>query len=58
MCSSDLYKDMLRETTDELIERGGYGSPTMFINGKDMYFGNDRLPLVRAGLEGALAGSN
>ena len=40
------YKDLLRSNTDELIARGGYGSPTMFINGDDMYFGNDRLPLV------------
>ena len=39
-------KDWLRANTDELIDRGGYGSPTMFINGDDMYFGNDRLPLV------------
>jgi 2-hydroxychromene-2-carboxylate isomerase len=40
------YKDLLRQNTDELIERGGFGSPTIFINGDDMYFGNDRLPLV------------
>ena len=40
------YKDLLRANTDEVIRRGAYGSPTMFINGDDMYFGNDRLPLV------------
>lgn len=40
-------KDMLRANTDEVIARGGFGSPTMFVNGDDMYFGNDRLPLVR-----------
>ena len=43
-------KRRLRETTDELIARGGFGSPTMFVNGDDMYFGNDRLPLVRKAL--------
>ena len=43
-------KDSLRANTDELIERGGFGSPTMFLNGDDMYFGNDRLPLVEAAL--------
>ena len=43
-------KERLRANTDELIARGGYGSPTMFVNGADMYFGNDRLPLVRAAL--------
>ena len=41
------YKDLLRQNTDELIARGGYGSPTLFIDGDDMYFGNDRLELVR-----------
>ncbi len=40
------YKDLLRQNTDELIARGGFGSPTIFINGDDMYFGNDRLELV------------
>jgi len=43
-------KDRLRANTEELIERGGFGSPTMFINGDDMYFGNDRLPLVEGTL--------
>ncbi|MBL8377667.1 MAG: 2-hydroxychromene-2-carboxylate isomerase [Burkholderiales bacterium] len=40
-------KTALKANTDELIRRGGFGSPTIFI-GDDMYFGNDRLPLVRA----------
>ena len=48
------YKDLLRENTDELIARGGYGSPTIFINGDDMYFGNDRLELVEFRLKGLL----
>ena len=45
------YKDLLRHNTDELIARGGFGSPTIFINGDDMYFGNDRLPLVEFRLQ-------
>lgn len=44
--NSPRYKALLRQNTDELIARGGYGSPTIFVNGDDMYFGNDRLPLV------------
>ena len=40
-------KDKLRANTEELIHRGGFGSPTMFVDGTDMYFGNDRLVLVR-----------
>jgi 2-hydroxychromene-2-carboxylate isomerase len=40
-------KDRLRANTQELIDRGGFGSPTMFVGGDDMYFGNDRMPLIR-----------
>lgn len=47
---SALYKDKLRANTDEVIARGGFGSPTMFVDGEDMYFGNDRMELVRAAL--------
>jgi hypothetical protein len=43
-------KDQLKANTEDLIRRGGFGSPTMFVNGGDMYFGNDRLPLVREAL--------
>ena len=43
-------KDRLRANTDEVIARGGFGSPTMFIDGADMYFGNDRMELVEAAL--------
>jgi 2-hydroxychromene-2-carboxylate isomerase len=44
-------KDELRANTDEVIARGGYGSPTMFVDRTDMYFGNDRLPLLREAVE-------
>ena len=47
-------KEQLRANTEEVVKRGGFGSPTMFVNGNDMYFGNDRLPLVRAALEDSL----
>jgi 2-hydroxychromene-2-carboxylate isomerase len=40
-------KDLLRSTTQELMDRGGFGSPTMFVGGDDMYFGNDRMPLIK-----------
>ncbi|HXC49651.1 MAG TPA: 2-hydroxychromene-2-carboxylate isomerase [Candidatus Limnocylindrales bacterium] len=43
-------KDRLRANTEELIARGGFGSPTMFIDKDDMYFGNDRLVLVEHAL--------
>ena len=51
--TSQPYKNRLRSNTEELIERGGFGSPTMFVNGDDMYFGNDRIVLVQAALERA-----
>ena len=50
---ADDIKAQLRANTDEVMRRGGFGSPTIFVGGTDMYFGNDRLPLVRAALERA-----
>ncbi len=44
------YKDKLKETTEELIKRGGFGSPTMFLNGDDIYFGNDRISIMETKL--------
>jgi 2-hydroxychromene-2-carboxylate isomerase len=46
-------KARLRANTGELIERGGFGSPTIFVNESDMYFGNDRLALVSEALRQA-----
>src|SRR3954462_7183027 len=43
-------KAQLKANTDEVMARGGFGSPTIFIDRTDMYFGNDRLPLVREAL--------
>jgi 2-hydroxychromene-2-carboxylate isomerase len=43
-------KDQLKANTDEVMTRGGFGSPTIFVDQTDMYFGNDRLPLIRDAL--------
>ncbi|WP_199555458.1 2-hydroxychromene-2-carboxylate isomerase [Sandaracinobacteroides hominis] len=40
-------KDRLRANTQEAIDRGAFGSPTFFVGGTYMYFGNDQLPLVQ-----------
>jgi len=48
--AQDTVKAQLKANTDELMRRGGFGSPTIYVNGEDMYFGNDRLPLVREAL--------
>src|SRR3974390_2447653 len=44
-------KDQPKANPDEVMARGGFGSPTIFIDKTDMYFGNDRLPLVREALQ-------
>jgi len=43
-------KEQLKANTDEVMARGGFGSPTIFVNKTDMYFGNDRMPLIREAL--------
>lgn len=45
-------KQALKTNTDEAVARGAFGSPTFFV-GDDMYFGNDRLPLVAAAVKRA-----
>ncbi len=49
--ATDAVKARLRTNTEELIARGGYGSPTLFVDTTEMYFGNDQLPLVEAALK-------
>ncbi len=44
-------KDQLKANTDEVMARGGFGSPTIYLDKTDMYFGNDRLPLIREALQ-------
>ncbi|WP_426442006.1 2-hydroxychromene-2-carboxylate isomerase [Bradyrhizobium genosp. P] len=43
-------KDQLKANTEEVMARGGFGSPSIFVDKTDMYFGNDRLPLIREAL--------
>ena len=33
------------------MARGGCGSPTIFVDKTDMYFGNDRMVLIREALQ-------
>ncbi|MGY0573156.1 DsbA family protein [Bradyrhizobium sp. RDM12] len=48
--SEQAIKDQLKANTEEVVARGGFGSPTIFLDKTDMYFGNDRLPLIREAL--------
>ena len=41
-------KQRLIQNTQELMDRGGFGSPTFFIDNTDMYFGNDRIQLIES----------
>ena len=40
-------KDVLKSNTQEAVERGVFGAPTMFV-GDEMFFGQDRLDYVEA----------
>ncbi|MDP3658901.1 2-hydroxychromene-2-carboxylate isomerase [Phenylobacterium sp.] len=44
-------KDALRRNVDEAMARGAFGSPTMYLDGDDMYFGVDRIQLLRLAME-------
>jgi 2-hydroxychromene-2-carboxylate isomerase len=33
------------------MARGGFGSPTIFVDKTDMYFGNDRMLVIREALQ-------
>jgi 2-hydroxychromene-2-carboxylate isomerase len=47
MADSPELKARLRANTDDVITRGGFGTPTFYVGGTDMYFGQDRIGLVR-----------
>lgn len=55
LVDSEPYRQTLKANTGELIRRGGFGTPTFFIDGDDMYFGGDRLPLIEDRLRSARA---
>ena len=40
-------KNRLVNNTQELMDRNGFGSPTFFLDTEDMYFGNDRIQLIK-----------
>lgn len=46
-------KQALKDNTQEVADRGGFGSPTWFVD-DTMFFGNDRLPLLEAKLDGRI----
>jgi len=51
---SQPVKEELRANTEAAIARGVFGAPTFFVDGQ-MFWGNDRLPLMAAFIKGELA---
>ena len=49
-------KQRLKDHTQQVVDRGGFGSPTIFINDTDMFFGNDRMDLIEWAVQGRPAG--
>ncbi|MFI5401294.1 MAG: 2-hydroxychromene-2-carboxylate isomerase [SAR324 cluster bacterium] len=39
-------KDQLKESTDKAIARGVFGAPTLFLDGRKMFWGHDRVPVL------------
>ena len=48
--NQETTKSALKENTQELIDRGGFGSPTYFFK-NSMFFGNDRIQLLEEQLK-------
>ncbi len=44
--SSQSVKDDLRKRTDEAVARGVFGVPTFVVDGRELYWGQDRMPFV------------
>ena len=57
LSNDESIKAQLRHNTDEVIDRGGFGSPSIFVSSltdpdfqTQMHFGNDRMELVEAAI--------
>jgi 2-hydroxychromene-2-carboxylate isomerase len=51
LCADPDVKAGLIANTNEAVERGAFGAPTFFVDGR-MFFGQDRLDFVREALRG------
>ena len=50
LTQSDAIKQTLIANTNQAVDRGVFGAPTMFV-GQEMYFGQDRLDFIEADLK-------
>lgn len=53
LAQSPEAKEQLRLNTEEAVQRGAFGAPTIFV-GERMFWGNDRLTLLDAHLAGQI----
>ena len=44
--SDEAVKQKLKDTTEEVVRRGAFGAPTLFV-GDEMFFGADRIGLLK-----------
>lgn len=49
LCASDAVKTTLKANTEEAVDRGVFGAPSLFVDG-ELFFGQDRLEFVEAAL--------
>jgi len=49
LCQKPQWKQKLKANTDEAVERGAFGAPTIFV-GDELFFGQDRLFMVSEAL--------
>jgi 2-hydroxychromene-2-carboxylate isomerase len=49
---SEAIKDELRRRTDEAIALGIFGAPSFVVDGKEMFWGQDRMAFVERALKG------
>ncbi|MCA9666967.1 MAG: 2-hydroxychromene-2-carboxylate isomerase [Myxococcales bacterium] len=45
-----MLKQRLKDSTQELIDRGGFGVPTFYVDGEEMFWGLDKMGWVEARL--------
>jgi len=46
LASDEAVKQKLKDNSEEVVRRGAFGAPTFFV-GDEMFFGNDRIDLIK-----------
>ena len=56
-CAAPHYRQCVEDNTAQAIQLGVFGAPT-FVVGKQLFWGNDRIPMLARYLAGALSSRN